>query len=78
MIFLIYKVARFSKFHSLPLVTAGGFAMDFSEPKTEKFNEFFMLTRTGMAWTGLVEMFHKFMRQQKWNKYTLVYRYFHT
>ena len=78
MIFLKYKVARFSKFHSLPLVTAGGFAMDFSEPKTEKFNEFFMLTRTGMAWTGLVEMFHKFMRQQKWNKYTLVYRYFHT
>ena len=77
MIFLNYKVARFSKFHSLPLVTAGGFAMDFSEPKTEKFNEFFMLTRTGMAWTGLVEMFHKFMRQQKWNKYTLVYRYFH-
>ena len=49
--------------------------MDFSEPKDKKFDEFYMLTRTGMAWTGLVEMFHKFMIQEKWSKYTLVYRY---
>ena len=48
--------------------------MDFSEPKTKQFDEFYMLTRTGMAWTGLVEMFHNLMRQVKWNKYTLVYR----
>ena len=49
--------------------------MDFSEPKDKRFDEFYMLTRTGMAWTGLVEMFHKFMRQEQWSKYTLVYRY---
>ena len=72
--YALAAVARFSKFHNLPLVTAGGFAMDFSEPKTKQFDEFYMLTRTGMAWTGLVEMFHNLMRQVKWNKYTLVYR----
>ena len=72
--YALAAVARFSKFHRLPLVTAGGFAMDFSEPKTERFDEFYMLTRTGMAWTGIVEMFHKFMRQEEWSKYTLVYR----
>ena len=72
--YALAAVARFSKFHSLPLVTAGGFAMDFSEPKDKRFDEFYMLTRTGMAWTGLVEMFHKFMRQEQWSKYTLVYR----
>ena len=76
--YALAAVARFSKFHRLPLVTAGGFAMDFSEPKTKKFDEFYMLTRTGMAWTGIVEMFHKFMIQEKWNKYTLVYRYIYT
>ena len=46
-------VARLVKFWNVPLITAGGFSYDFTKPKTNPENEFYMTTRTGFSFAGI-------------------------
>lgn len=39
------SVARLIKFYDIPLLTAGGFVYDYTEPKTEPDSQFYLLTR---------------------------------
>ena len=57
----------------MPLITAGGYALDFSEEKTNRNDEYYLLTRTGQAWTGMAKTFLNFVKQNEWGRYVLVY-----
>ncbi len=48
------------KFYNLPLLTAGGFAFDFNEPKADNESEFHLLTKTGFSFTDVAEMTFQF------------------
>lgn len=72
--YALAAVARQIKYRNIPLLTAGGYALDFSNEKTRQNNEFYLLTRTGQAWTGMAKTFLRFMEENMWEKYTLVYK----
>ena len=38
--YALAAVARLSKYRNIPLITAGGYALDFSDKKTEPADEF--------------------------------------
>ncbi|KAG8224597.1 hypothetical protein J437_LFUL009439 [Ladona fulva] len=47
------SVARFVPFWNIPLLTAGGFTYDFTNPKTDPDSEYYMLTRLGMSFRDI-------------------------
>ena len=47
-------MGRLIKFYNLPQLSAGGFAYDFTNPKTAPDSEFHLLTKTGLSFTHSV------------------------
>ena len=50
--YTIAPVARLLKFYNTPLVTGGGMSVGFGKNRTERDQEFFLLTRTGHDFGG--------------------------
>ena len=69
------SVARQIKFYRVPLLTAGGLALDFEIRNKTKFeDEFYLLTNTGYNFMSVARAVYKFMEEVGWRKILLVYR----
>ena len=54
--FIPAPVARMLKFYNLPLLTAGGLANDYSNPKGSPTDEYHLLTRTGFSFNRVTQV----------------------
>ncbi len=50
---LAAPVARLMRFYNIPLLTAGGLALDFTKPKTGPESEFHLLVKTGYSFAHM-------------------------
>ena len=50
------------KFYNIPLLTAGGFAKEFTEPKRRiaKDSDYYLLTKTGFSYNDTLKVVTKF------------------
>jgi len=64
------------KFYNIPLLTAGGFATEFTKPKNTTDNEYYMLTRTGYSYENIVKVINKTFEDHKWSHMHLYYNKF--
>ena len=48
------------KFYNIPLLTAGGFAKDFTEPKRMEDSDYYLLTKTGFSYNDTLKIITKF------------------
>ncbi|XP_070182792.1 atrial natriuretic peptide receptor 3-like, partial [Littorina saxatilis] len=62
-------VGRYAPFWNLPVITSGGFAVDFGNKNTE----FSTLTRLGQNFDDLAEFFIEMLLQFEWNTLHLIY-----
>ncbi|XP_043204525.1 atrial natriuretic peptide receptor 3-like, partial [Amphibalanus amphitrite] len=71
--FGLAPVARLVKFWNVPLITAGGFSYDFTKPKTNPENEFYMTTRTGFSFAGIATTISEVLNKFNWRKVLLLF-----
>ena len=48
------------KFYNIPLLTAGGFAKEFTEPKRNFTDDYYLLTKTGFSYNDTLKAVTKF------------------
>ncbi|KAI4498918.1 hypothetical protein M0802_006093 [Mischocyttarus mexicanus] len=72
--YCVANVGRVVKFFGAPLITTGGLTFDFTEPKKECNNEYFMTTRVGtVSFREISKIFIKIMNFYDWKKVHLLY-----
>ncbi|CAG7700227.1 unnamed protein product [Allacma fusca] len=66
-------VARFVKFWNIPLLTAGGLTVDYTMDKKMNGSEYFLLTKTGIGFSGMSNFILKIFAKAGWKKVLLMY-----
>ncbi|KAI4496755.1 hypothetical protein M0804_000565 [Polistes exclamans] len=71
---VLANVGRVVKFFGAPLITTGGFTFDFTVPKKECKDEYFMTTRVGtVSFRDISKFFIEIMNYHQWRKVHLLY-----
>nr|XP_040571414.1 atrial natriuretic peptide receptor 1-like [Lepeophtheirus salmonis] len=71
------SVGRLLQFYNLSLLTAGGFSPEFTSNKSDLFDEFYLMTRTGYSFRTIVEGIFDFFQINGWNRTILAYHKTH-
>ncbi|XP_014598913.1 PREDICTED: atrial natriuretic peptide receptor 1-like isoform X2 [Polistes canadensis] len=72
--YCVANVGRVVKFFGAPLITTGGFTFDFTVPKKECKDEYFMTTRVGtVSFRDISKFFIEIMNYHQWRKVHLLY-----
>ncbi|XP_043500000.1 atrial natriuretic peptide receptor 3 [Polistes fuscatus] len=72
--YCVANVGRVVKFFGAPLITTGGLTFDFTVPKKECKDEYFMTTRVGtVSFRDISKFFIEIMNYHEWRKVHLLY-----
>lgn len=63
LLFFAASTARMIKFYNVPLLTAGGFAFDFTAPKQKFEDEFHLLVKTGLSYEPIANFIFQIFHQ---------------
>lgn len=61
------------KFYKIPLLTAGGFALDFVKKRTDRYDEYYMLTKSGISYTHMFNMVFDFFQRYSLSLYAYLF-----